>query len=112
MYLGYFPKNIYAVGGADQFNGGTEYKGVLLHFDGSDWKFVDIPNIRAGFYNVVRNASTDELVIYGFNSDSGFLDKLFVYDGKNVKEIYSEYNEPGLNANEWRCLCHPRKKDI
>jgi predicted heme/steroid binding protein len=94
---GISPNNIYAVGGADQFNGGTEYKGVLLHYDGSDWKFIDIPNIRAAFYNVVRNIFTNELVIYGFNSDVGFLDKLFVYDGKNFKEIYSEYNEPGLN---------------
>lgn len=88
--------NIYAVGGADQFNGGNEYKGVLLHYNGSDWNFVNIPDIRAGFHMVVRKASTGELVIYGFNSDIGFLDKLFVYDGKSIKEIYSDYKEPVL----------------
>lgn len=93
---GISPTNIYAVGFADQFNGGTEYKGVLLHYNGSDWSFVNIPDIRAGFHMVVRKASTGELVIYGFNSDVGFLDKLFVYDGKNISEIYSNYKEPVL----------------
>lgn len=96
-FCGITPNNIYAVGGADQFNGGTDYKGILLHYDGNDWNFVNIPDIRAGFYKIVRKAFTGELIIYGFNADYGFLDKIFVYDGKTIKEIYSEYKEPGLN---------------
>lgn len=92
---GISPTSIYAVGFADQYNG-SEYKGILLHYNGKDWKFVNIPDIRTGFYRIVRKSSTGELIIYGFTSDFGFLEKLYVFDGKNIKEIYSEYNEPGL----------------
>lgn len=93
---GITPSNIFACGFADQFNGGTEYKGILLKYDGSNWNFVNIPDIRAGFYTVVRKETTGELIIYGFNSDQGFLDKLFVYDGNSIKEIYSDFKEPVL----------------
>lgn len=88
--------NIYAVGFADQFNGGPEYKGVLLYYNGYDWKYLDIPDIRVGFQMIVRSAPTNEFVIYGFNSDYGFLDKLFVYNNNSIKEIYSDYKEPIL----------------
>jgi len=93
-FCGISSNNIYAVGFADQFNGGTEYKGVLLHYNGIDWDFVHIPDIRAGFYLVFRKASTGELVIYGTNVDNGFLEKLFVYNGKDIYEIYSDFEEP------------------
>ncbi|MCX8106131.1 MAG: hypothetical protein N3D80_09710 [Ignavibacterium album] len=86
---GISPSDIYAVGFADQYNGGSEYKGILLHYDGNDWNFVNIPDIRAGFYKIVRKTNTNELLIYGFSSDYVFIDKLFAYNGKDIIEISS-----------------------
>jgi len=93
---GISPTNIYAVGFADQFNGGPDYKAVLLNYNGSDWNFVNIPDIRAGFYQITHNKSSGEMIIYGFNADLGFIDKLFVYNGSTIREIYSDYKQPIL----------------
>lgn len=88
--------NLYAVGFADE-NTGTVYKGIILEYDGTEWKFLNIPDIRVGFLEI-RKMKNEKYLIYASNSDNGFLEKLFVFDGvSNLQEIYSDYSYPYLD---------------
>jgi len=88
--------NLYAVGFADE-NTGTTYRSIILKYDGTDWKFLNIPDIRVGF-NDIKRMSNGKYLITATNVDSGFLEKLFVFDGvSNIKEIYSDYTYPYLD---------------
>ena len=89
--------NIYAVGGADQNSGGIDYRGIMLRYDGSNWNYLNLSDIRAGFYKITQKKTTGEFIIYGTNFDSGFLNKLYVYNGSTLDEIYSGYEQPFLN---------------
>jgi hypothetical protein len=87
--------NLYAVGSADNYDG-SGYKGMILKYDGINWKLLNIPNLRVGF-NHIKKLSDGNYIISATNFDTGFLDKLFIFDGtSNLKEIYSDYNWPGL----------------
>lgn len=57
---------------------------------------MNIPNIKVGF-NEIRKNRNGGYIVTATNFDNGFLEKLFFFDGKNtLKEIYSDYNWPGL----------------
>ncbi len=87
--------NIYAVGSADNYDG-SGYKGIILKYNGTDWKYLNIPDIRVGFH-YIKKAYDGNYIISATNYDNGFLDKIFVFDGKNkLTEIYSDYHWPGL----------------
>ena len=87
--------NLYAVGTADNYDG-SGYKGIILRYDGIDWRLLNIREIRAGF-NEIKKMKNGKFIIRAENSDNGFLEKLFVFDGSsNLKEIYSDYNYPAI----------------
>jgi len=86
--------NLYAVGTASHYDG-SGYKAIILRYDGKNWNLVNIPDINVGFEKIRRFAN-GKYIIMGTNYDSGFLEKLFVFDGTNLKEIYSDYAYPGL----------------
>lgn len=92
---GTYSNNLYAVGTADNYNG-SGYKGIILKYDGSDWKFLYIPDIRVGFHRI-KKMKNGKYLVEGSNDDNGFLEKLFVFDGNsNLKEIYSDYAYPAI----------------
>ncbi len=82
--------NLYAVGVAETQDG-TEYKSIILRYDGTDWKLLNIPDIRVGF-DKIRKTKNGEYLIRASSFDNGvFIDKLFLYDGNiNLTEIYSD----------------------
>ena len=87
--------DLIAVGFVDKYSGG-DYKGIILKYDGNDWKFLNIPDIKVGF-NVIKTTKDGKYLIEATNVDSGFLEKIFVFDGANtLKEIYSDYGNPQL----------------
>jgi hypothetical protein len=88
--------NLYAIGGADNYDG-SGYKGIILNYDGTDWKLLNIQDIRVGFHRI-KKMKNGNYLIEGSNDDNGFLEKLFVFDGgNNLKEIYSDYTYPYLD---------------
>jgi len=97
------PNNIYAVGAVGNPN--ISPKGVILHFNGTKWDWVNIPNIEAGFFKIVKDSKgSGKYYLYGENvlfdtttnpvTIVGFVEKLFEYDGQtNIKEIFSSSTE-------------------
>jgi hypothetical protein len=84
--------DIWAVGFADQFNGGTQYKGIIMHFNGSQWQFVGMPNIKCGFNEVYQDMQTGLIYIGGGGYETnGYTYKIILYDYKNFSEINSNY---------------------
>lgn len=83
------PTDIYIVGGADSVDG-VSYKGIIMHFNGSNWDFVKIPNIRIGFHLIRPDyAISNEYYILGTCFEStGDSVKIFKFDGKNLRLIY------------------------
>lgn len=89
---GYSGNALWGVGGSDQFST-SDYKGVIMHFDGSQWKFLDIPSIRVGFSMIRKQQLTGILFVSGIRFEStGDTSKVFIFDGANIKQIYSDLN--------------------
>ena len=97
------PNNIFAVGAVGNPN--TSPKAIVLHFDGVGWKWVNIPNIEAGFFKIVKDyKETGKYYLFGENviydttttpvTIVGFVEKIFQYNGgTKIKEIYSSQTE-------------------
>jgi hypothetical protein len=84
--------DLWAVGGADQFNGGTQYKGIVMHFDGVQWQFMKLPDLKTGFTEIFQQQATGLFFLGGGGYDSsGYNYKLFVYDGNIITLINSNY---------------------
>ena len=86
--------NLYAVGTASN-DDGSGYKGIILKYDGKDWKFLDIPYTEVGFERIKR-MKDGRFLLMGTNYEKGFLEKLYIYDENKLIEIYSDYNYPGM----------------
>jgi hypothetical protein len=88
------PFDVWAVGAAQQTNGGTEYEGILMHFIGGSWEDINIPSLRIGFTDLRQEQSTGIYFLYGWRFEpTGDTCKVYSYDGKDsVKEIYSSAN--------------------
>ncbi len=87
--------DLWAVGFADQFNGGTKYIGIIMHFNGTQWEFTQTPEIKSGFKDVFKQKLTELLFIGGGGYDTtGYIYKIFKYDYKTISLINSN-NESG-----------------
>ncbi|MGA3286245.1 MAG: hypothetical protein ABSD46_02335 [Bacteroidota bacterium] len=97
------PQNVFAVGGVGNPN--TSGKAVILKYDGTKWSFLDIPNITASFFKIVKSSNetgkyylSGETVLYDTTTNpvtiTGFIEKLYEFDGtNNVREIFSSKSE-------------------
>jgi len=89
---GFAKDDIYAVGSVNQISSG-DYKGIIMHFNGSSWTFMNIPVIKIGFGDVKIDQSSLSLFIEGTVFDpSGYVSKIYVWNGQELKEIYSGYS--------------------
>lgn len=68
-----------------------ERKGIILHYDGNDWKFFDVPKLEEINLNSIHyQENIDTYFISALKIENGvILDKLFTFDGKDLKEILS-----------------------
>jgi len=90
--------DVWRVGFADQFNG-DEYKGVIMHYTGSQWQFMPIPDMRIHFISIREQYSTNQLFLEGWEPEQTAPDtfKVYLYDrGEKLKEIYSGLYEMAL----------------
>lgn len=95
-------EDIYAVGYAQKtIIPGEEYigKGIILHFDGSDWKFLDFPNLsEIRFHRILYQENINTYFIFATKIENGvILDKLFIFNKENLEEIMSTPGSIGLS---------------
>lgn len=88
-FCGLAKKNIYAVGWAIktivpeyEYN----YIGIILHFDGQKWNFIDIPKIEDGFHQIIYEEESNLFFIHG---SKGSTDFIFKFDGKEIEKIHT-----------------------
>ena len=83
--------NLYGVGAAQNYST-HDYIGVIIKYENGVWNFLDIPDFKVGFNSIRKDPQTGQLFISATNFDNGFLEKLFVHNGKELEEVYSEYS--------------------
>ncbi len=82
--------NIYAVG-ATQNNTTLNYKAIIAHYNGSNWKFENMPTVKVGLEFVEIDPKSGVLVISGTTFENTiFTARLYCWDGKDLKEMLSE----------------------
>ena len=79
------PSNIYAVGFSEPSS--TEYKQLIMHYDGKNWNSLKTQNIIFNI-NEVRT-SGNKIVMTGEKTETaGSTYKVLEFDGTNTKELY------------------------
>lgn len=102
--------DIYAVGWAVKtivVSYEYENKGIILHYDGVKWKFVNIPDLEDGFHSILYDEKNNMFFIYG---SKDLLDILYVFDGKKIRAIMSTYAGFGLSKINGRVYINSNKK--
>jgi hypothetical protein len=92
--------DIYASGMANSLDG---YRGIILHFNGTEWNFVEIPKINVSFGEMEFDASTNSFILYGANFDHiGTPERLYVLKNNVLTELYEGeiLKYPGYIGNE------------
>ena len=75
-FYGNSKNDIYGIGTAWSLNG--QYKAIIIHYNGSGWKFIDIPEIRIGFSDLKIDKQNGILIIEAYDDDYQF--KVFTWD--------------------------------
>ena len=89
--------NIYAVGWAS-ISGENNDKGIILHYDGKNWSFVNIQDLGFGFSWIVYQKNIKTYFIFGTNYENGIIDdQIFTFDGQIVEKIVSPYSSAALS---------------
>lgn len=87
-------KDIYAVG--QYYNDSTRW-GLILHFDGSSWQQINIPQIRTAFVKIRIDATNNKLFLWGVSNER-FIEssyQFYEFDGETLLQIKS-----GTQAND------------
>ncbi|MDF1611679.1 hypothetical protein [Stygiobacter electus] len=88
---GISPNNIYGVGFKDIRNGADTAKGIIMHFNGYKWDFVNIADIVIHFESVAVDKKNGVVVLSGTVYDrKGFYAKVYSWDGKELRELLSD----------------------
>ncbi len=94
--------DIYGVGFAESYN--NTWKAVIIYYNGTGWNFVSIPNTKVSLETVAIEPKSGVLVMSGTVYDpSGFVAKIYYWDGKELKELLSDFGwsfVTKLNNNE------------
>ncbi|OGU67994.1 MAG: hypothetical protein A2499_13795 [Stygiobacter sp. RIFOXYC12_FULL_38_8] len=80
---------IYAIGNCFNYNEhpDSEGYGVLIKYDGKEWKQIEIPKVYE-LFTYLRKDKWNNVYILGHGYMTG-IDKLYCYDGSNFKELMS-----------------------
>jgi len=78
---------VYAVGSAENYDGSGMTR-ILMKYDGTDWKFVDIPELAESFFQVKVDGTTGKVLLTAerFNSHNDYF-HLYEYYNNELKEI-------------------------
>lgn len=102
------PNNIYAVGGIDILDGSGNYKGAVMHFNGSAWSIVSIPDLRVDFAWIRKDQNDGKYYLTATRYESvGDTEKIYQLDGNTVKQIYSGQDVATVNevaGNVYLCI--------
>ena len=91
------PNDVYAVGFADTYNVG--YCAVILHFDGSQWKYEEFGNIEESFANVVVDINTNVPIIRSSDYNShGQGNVIYKYENGTLTELYRGGDRTGMGS--------------
>jgi len=85
------PSDVWGVGFATNLTTSAS-RGIIMHFDGSEWNFQPIPSLPVSFIRIREQRSSHRLVLEAWRTEQTLPDtfKIYTYDGKNtLKEIYS-----------------------
>lgn len=81
--------NIYGVGFVEA-RGKNLWKAIIMHYDGIDWRFINVPETRVSFETVAIEIKSNVLVMSGTVYDpSGFIAKVYCWNGVELKELIS-----------------------
>ncbi len=90
------PNNVYGVGFARSSDGVEFNRAVIVHYNGTEWDFMDIPELRKTiFFKLEYQSSTDQIFILS-NFNDGPLDIVYAYDGNELIEITSSNDGFGM----------------
>ncbi|MFA7290210.1 MAG: hypothetical protein WC055_15145 [Melioribacteraceae bacterium] len=81
------PWNVYGVGTAVKYSPQSSTNGVILHYDGLKWSYLDIPPIEAVFTNVYTDGKNG-VIIKGHHRGA-WEETLWYYENNTLKEIVS-----------------------
>ena len=88
---GKYSDDVWGVGFTDQING-TGYKGIIMHYTGSQWQAISIPDVQIHFISIRGSFFPELLFIEGWQPGQSSPDtfKLYLFsEGNGFKEIYS-----------------------
>jgi hypothetical protein len=81
--------NIYGVGFVELRNA-NKWKGLIMHYNGYSWAYVNVPETRVSFETVAIEPKIGVLVMSGTVYDqAGYIAKIYCWDGKELKELIS-----------------------
>jgi len=92
------PNNIYAVG---YLYDNQKRLGLILHYNGTTWEKVEIPNLEIGFLKI-RKSDNQKYYVYGWTDKPNKPDstKIYEYVRNNIVEIY----KGDFSTNEFSTL--------
>lgn len=89
------PTNIYAVGFADSIAGNT-YKAVIMHFNGTKWEQVIIPNIKNSFDQILYDDISGKFIISGWMFNQAE-ESIYSFNGISLDKIFSTQDGASIN---------------
>lgn len=97
--VGTAANNIYAVGIFMFGKGGGGRKGVIMHYDGTQWEFLNTGDLKTNMNNICYDKEKKKYYIDGYEEkwdttgsipvNTENIKKIYEFDGKNIREIFS-----------------------
>ena len=85
--------DIYGVGVAGNYNT-HHYMGIIMHYNGLEWKLIKIDEIRISFDKIVFQEKENIFFIFGLKQDNGvFSNSIYLFDGENIKNLLTENHD-------------------
>jgi hypothetical protein len=94
MY-GSSPSNIYAVGLADSVDG-SNYKGIITHYNGSKWELVSIPTIHTSFDQILYDETSDKFIITGWIINQAD-ESIYTFNGTTLENVFNSQDGVSIN---------------